>query len=396
MLSRSKMILLLCLFLLTLPTAAQETNLTRGCVENYDAAADYFPDKIETEYSTGFEVTYHGSYKVVTLKTPWPGAAAADSVTYLLVQCGTPTPEGFDDAVQVSVPVNNFAALSTTYLPYVEIYDLYDQLIGVDTLSTVSTAGILEKGAAGELVELAPNYELNLEVAVDLGAEIIMTYGFGFETDNYLQLEAAGLTTVLNGEFAETSPLARAEWGKFLALFFNKEAAAEAAFDAVVAEYTALAARVAQLEDRPTVFLNTPFEGTWYMAGGQSYMAQFLRDAGADYLWADDEGSATLFLDFEAVFDKAVDAEYWVNVNQFWFMPDDILQEDARFAEFAAYQNGRVYSNNLALTENFGNDFYETGVAYPNRILADLVAIFHPDLLPDHAFYYYRRLATGE
>jgi iron complex transport system substrate-binding protein len=32
----------------------------------------------------------------------------------------------------------------------------------------------------------------------------------------------------------------------------------------------------------------------------------------------------------------------------------------------------------------------------PDLILADLVAILHPDLLPDHEFVYYQHLAMGE
>jgi len=70
----------------------------------------------------------------------------------------------------------------------------------------------------------------------------------------------------------------------------------------------------------------------------------------------------------------------------------DILTEDARFGEFAAVNTGGVWINNLAVNENFANDFYESGVAYPNLILADLIAIFHPDLLPDHEFVFYRNL----
>ena len=33
--------------------------------------------------------------------------------------------------------------------------------------------------------------------------------------------------------------------------------------------------------DKPTVFVNTAYEGAWYMPGGESYAAILLRDAGA-------------------------------------------------------------------------------------------------------------------
>jgi iron complex transport system substrate-binding protein len=39
-----------------------------------------------------------------------------------------------------------------------------------------------------------------------------------------------------------------------------------------------------------------------------------------------------------------------------------------------------------------GNEYFETGPAHPDRILADMISIFHPELLPDHELYYYQKL----
>ena len=68
-----------------------------------------------------------------------------------------------------------------------------------------------------------------------------------------------------------------------IAVFYNEEAQAEALFNDVVAEYEALTELTANVAERPTVFANTPYEGTWYMPGGQSYTAQLFNTAGADY-----------------------------------------------------------------------------------------------------------------
>lgn len=175
-------------------------------------------------------------------------------------------------------------------------------------------------------------------------------------------------------------------------MFFNLEAEGETLFDDIAAQYNELTAMTADLEERPTVFTNTPYDGTWYMPGGNSFVAKLLADAGADYLWSDDESTGSLYLDFETVFERAADADFWVNAGGFWFSLDDALAEDERFEQFAAFQNGNVWSNNLALNEFGGNDYWEGGVANPQLVLADLIAIFHPDLLPDHQFVYYQQL----
>jgi len=371
------------------PTTNPDACLAEG---EYDENVDYFPEKITTEYTSGFSVEYFGSYKLLTVTAPWNDADEADVVQYLLVQCGAPVPTGYESAQVVTVPVTSAVSMSTTYLPYFDLYGILDYLVGVDMASLATNTAVLDKFADGELTEIAPNFELDIETALELNPELIFTYGFGFDTDSYHQLQDAGLPVALLGEFAETNPLARAEWGKFISVFFNAEGIAEAEFEAMTEDYMRLWELTGTVETRPTVFLNSPFDGTWYMAGGKGYMAQFLADAGADYLWADDEGTATLFLDFESVIDRAQNADFWLNGNQFWMTTADILTEDARFGEFAAVNTGGVWINNLAVNENFANDFYESGVAYPNLILADLIAIFHPDLLPDHEFVFYRNL----
>lgn len=396
--SRIRLVGLLALMALLVtfaPVGAQgpTQNLTDGCVENFDPDVDYFPDKIEVVNATGFEIEYFNHYKVVTVTRPWPGAGENDAVTYVLVQCGTPAPDDIDANAVIDVPVNTFVTMSTTYLPYVDLFGVIDGLVGVDMATLASNQAVLDKAEAGELLDIAPNFNVDIETAIVLEPELIFSYGFGFETDDYLPLMNAGLTVALNGEFAEITPLARAEWGKYLSLYFNAEAIAEADYNAILDEYAELSERAATAESSPTVFLNSPFDGVWYVPGGVSYMATFLRDANTDYLWSDDDSTGVLFLDFEAVYDVAADAEFWLHPNQFWFSADDAVDEDPRYAEFYALQAGNVWINNLTTNEMGANDFYESGAAYPNLILADLVAIFHPELMPDHEFVYYQRLA---
>jgi iron complex transport system substrate-binding protein len=68
------------------------------------------------------------------------------------------------------------------------------------------------------------------------------------------------------------------------------------------------------------------------------------------------------------------------------------LEEDPRFALFRAYREGKMYNNNRRTNGLGGNDFWESGRANPHKVLADLVAIFHPQILPDHEFVYYQTL----
>lgn len=367
---------------------APESNLTDACVENYDESVDYFPNKVEVTQAEGFTVEYFNNYKVVTVLTPFAGAA--QPAEYLLVQCGTPAPDGFDEAAVIEIPVGSIVAMSTTYLPALEELGLLDTLVGVDSTLYTTNETVIGMVENGSVAEIGNGPEVNVEVALDLEPDLIMTSATGTpDYDAHPALEEAGLPVVLNADYLDSSPLGRAEWVDFIALFYNEEAASEAWFGEVVTEYEMLAALAAGVEERPTVFVNTPFDGTWFLPGGQNYMAQLLRDAGADYLWSDDTGTGSLFLDFETVFDVASEADYWLNIGTFASL-GDLIAADDRFTEFAAFANGNVYNHDAITNENGGSDFFESGAVFPNLVLADLIKIFHPELVPDHEFVYYR------
>lgn len=371
-------------------TGAPTANLTDGCVDAFDANIDYFPEKLSLTHTAGFTVEYHNSYKVITVATPWPGAATAQQ--YVLVQCGAPAPAGFDKAQLIEVPVKSIVTMSTTYLPFLEAYGVLERLVGVDDVTYVNNPTVLAMAQADKLVQVGYGASVNVEQLLELAPDLIMTYGSGApESDAHPVLLNAGLKVAVNAEWLENSPLGRAEWGKFIALFFNKEAPAETFFADTVARYEELKAQVAAVAEKPTVLTDSAYQGSWYVAGGRSFTAQLLADAGAAYLWADDESSASIPLAFEAIFDKAADADYWINVGYVGSL-QELQAADERYTDFAAFQAGNVWNNNRQQNANGGNDYYESAVAHPDAVLADLIAIFHPELLPEHAFVYYQKL----
>jgi iron complex transport system substrate-binding protein len=371
------------------PAWTQDAATETACVEQYDADTDYFADKVELEYTEGFSVEYFNNYKVVTVLTPYPGAE--ETFTYVLVQCGTPAPDELPEgAVVIVVPVQSIVTMSTTYLPTLDLLGVTDTIVGMDEFDYTNLPSIRERIDSGELTEVGSGSTVNVEALLELEPDLIMNQTFG--TPDPILVDE-GLPVVINGDWVDTTPLGRAEWMKFIALFYNGEASAQEAFDGVVERYSALTELTADVETRPTVFTGSAYEGTWYMSGGGSYAAQLLRDAGAAYVNADDTSTGGLALDFEAAYDVALDAEFWINPDQlFWFTLDDVSATDTRYQDFAAFQNGNIYNNNASANESGWSAYYESGLSNPDIILADLITIFHPDLLPDHELVYYQRL----
>ncbi len=373
---------------------AQETNLTAACVETYDPAVDYFPDKVEPSHAEGFEIEYFNHYKVVRTLTPFPGAA--EPFEYVLVQCGTPAPEGYENAQMIAVPVERFVALSTTQLPHLKDLGHLDSLVALDSFLYVNTPEVVEMIEAGELVEVGSGSTIHVEQVLNLEADVVMANGYNPETDAHPVLMDAGVFTALNSEWLEPTLLGRAEWVKFTALFFNEEARANALFDHIVTEYEAvsdLAAGVPE-DERVTVLWNSfsIYSNSWIIPGQDTWVGELLADAGVNWVLMDAVPEGSQDMSFETVFDTGFDASVWIP-NAFQVnTADELLAQDARYADFAAFQAGRVYNDTARVNANGGNDFWETGVTNPHLILRDLVRIFYPDLLPDHELVFYRPL----
>lgn len=127
------------------------------------------------------------------------------------------------------------------------------------------------------------------------------------------------------------------------------------------------------------------------MPGGDSYVSNVISDAGANYLWSDDQGTGGIQIDFEAVYAKGITADYWINPGAANTIVD-ILGNDERLEDFESIETGRIFNSNNRVVRGVANDYWESSITKPDVILADLIKIFHPDLLPDHELYYYKQI----
>ncbi len=364
-----------------------------GCVENFEPGVNYFPKQATVNYAQGFSIEYHDNYKLLTVTQPWAGAD--QSFQYILLQCGTPLPEKLNDAMVIEVPIRSLVTMSTTYFSFLEQVGVLDALVGVDDLTYVYNERVHEMAKNDQIQVVgggAGGGVASVETLIELDPDVIMTSASGYaDYDAHPKLLEAGLPVVINGDYVENTPLGRAEWGKFIAAFFNKEVEAEKQFNEMAGRYEALKTLTAGLEEKPSVFVNTDFQGSWYMPGGESYAAILLKDAGADYLWADSEGTGAMPYSFEQVYELALEADFWLNVG-FASELGSLLAMDERYADFSAFRSGNVYNYSARVNANGGSDYFESGVAQPDVILADLISIFHPGLLTDHLLVYYMKL----
>jgi iron complex transport system substrate-binding protein len=187
----------------------------------------------------------------------------------------------------------------------------------------------------------------------------------------------------------ETDPLGRAEWIKFLGLLTGQQERADSLFRETESNYLKVRALVEGVTSRPTLMTGKKYGSPWYVPSGESYMARIYKDAGADYLFSYLPGTGGSPMSFETVLDKAIHADIWlIHYNQEEEMTYDMLESDYdSYSQFDAFRDRHIYGCNT----NYSL-YYEEVPTHPDYLLTELIALFHPHLLPQHEFRYFSPL----
>ncbi len=289
-----------------------------------------------------------------------------------------------NDGKIIETPVNRIVCLSASQLSYLDALDDIPKLLGVSNAEYVVSQEFKGLVESGQIIETGLGEHFKIETLINLAPDIVMVApqkGQSFQV-----LENAGLTVLPIGDYLESHPLGRAEWIKLFGLLTGKEKKALQIFDSIKKEYEQLRLLTVNIENRPSVITGKQYGGFWNLAGGKSYEAQFLADAGARYLWADDPSAGGLMLDFETVYHRGFEADYW---RFLVYSPDEFTYtmleaEDSRYVDFKAYREKQIITCNT-----LKKPFFQKGFLKPQVILADYIYIFHPSLLPDHKPVYY-------
>lgn len=355
----------------------KSTGISEGEQKNYAA--------------TGFKVQYFGTYQKLTVIDPWQ-KSANNQFDYFLLPKGTPIPDACKDQVVFSTPVKRVVCLSTTHIGFLDALKEVSSIVGLSGSAYLSNSEVKKGISESRVHEVGYERGLNYEMILQLKPDVVFAYGVGSEINTQLnKLHDLGIPVVLVGEYLEQSPLAKAEWVRFFAPFFQKEQQGDQLFDSIKVNYESLQAKISQVAARPSVLTGLPFKDTWWMAGGQSNLAVLIRDAGGKFLWGDNPSKEAFPVSLEEVFLRASKADFWINCGTVGTKAE-LLAYDQRFSELPAVIKSQIYNNNLRSTAGGGNDYWESGVMHPDLILQDLVHILHPEIDTRKEFYYFRKI----
>ena len=341
---------------------------------------------IAPRHAEGFQVRYTDAGCLVDIQDPQRGEK--ESFHFLLVPRGTKLAQVPAGYMPLEVPVERVVCMTSLQLSNFICLGELDRVAGVTSTRHLFNPDMKERLADGRTRKIGIEGNFDSEVILALDPDVILISPF--KRGGYEALRGVDIPLVPHLGYQEATPLGQAEWIKFVGLLCCEEEKANRIFDEIEARYNALKALTADVTERPVVLSGELHGGNWYVGGGRSFLAQIFRDAGGEYFLPDDTNAGGLNLDFETVYSQTANAQYWRIVNSYngTFSYDALQAEDARYADLNAFKNkGVIYCN---MREK---PFYESMPVQPDVVLADLIHIFHPELLPaDHQPVFYELL----
>lgn len=349
------------------------------------------PKEKLTKYAKNFYLEYHDNYKILHISKAFQ-EENNETFTFVLLPDGVKKPNEYSDNQVIKIPVKRIAFTATTQLAYLSFVDDYDKIVAVGKTSNIYDSTLRKYLEKENIPEIGIDQSLNSELLFSIQPDLLITGGTPYGTYSiYQALMDAGIPVIVFSSWLETHPLGRLEWVKILAALTNQEEKVYKKFDEIEKAYLETKQLTQNVKHKPKIFKGLNHKNTWYTNGKDSYLAQYLKDAGADYHWQDKKGNL-LTLDFEEVYPVGITHDYWLNPGMHIHSKEDLINQDQRYQDFKAFQSGKIYNNNRRMLSKGGQDYSQSGAVNPHIILKDLVKIFHPDLLPNHQLYYYKKI----
>lgn len=345
--------------------------------------------EINIEYANGFSIQKFSDFTKVIVHSPWQDAEK--DLVYLLKHKNVNIPESESYDAIIELPIQKLVVTSTTHIPALITLNKIDKLVGFPNLDYISSEEARALINSGKVKELGKNESLNTEILLSIEPDIVFSFAIEGQNKTLNQIQNSGIPVVYNGDWLENDVLGKAEWIKFFGAFLGELDASVDAFEDVKTAYNSLKGKAEELDKKPTVISGAMHQDPWYLPYGTSWQAQFFEDANADYVYKHTEGKGSAAFSFEKVLQDANNADIWISPGPFTSY-SQLLESNLHYKKFEAFQEKNIYTMASTTGETGGVLFYELGPSRPDLVLKDLVKIFHPEILENEKFTFFKPL----
>lgn len=345
-----------------------------------------FCDTLHIEYSRLLHIERHADYTLATIADPWTKNTFLHQ--YALVPEKADEPTDLPDGITtIRIPLKKMCVSTAVHV------NLFRQLNALDHVGSVCDAGYIMDSTVirqihdGKIRNAGGSMSPNTERITQLNTDAILMSPF--KGTSYGVIEKTGIPIVECADYMETSALGRAEWIKFYGMLVGKEHEANALFHKIKSNYLSLKRLADTVRQRPKLLVDMMNARTWYLPGGNSIYGELFADAGADYSIGDKTLSGTQSLSLEKVMTTALDADVWIikygRNDDFTYSA--LTNENSVYGKFRAFKTRKIYGCNTVKVP-----FYDEAPFRPDLLIADMIKIFHPQLLPHHKLKFYSPL----
>lgn len=338
------------------------------------------------KYAQGFDIQYYNGYKKLIIKSPYPDADQYQE--FILI---SDKERNFDGSNKLFIPIKKVVATSTTHIPMIEILGETNSLIGFPSTDYISSRKTRERIKKGLVTDLGNEQNFNTELLINIQPDALIAFSMGNSNKRFQTFEKNGIPVIYNGDWLEETPLGRAEWIKFFGALYNKDKEADRIFAEIESAYLEAKKIALQAKKSPSLMSGVLFKDQWNLPAGESFTAQFYKDANTNYIWKESKGQGSLVLSFESVLEKAENAEYWIGSGYYTSL-EELKNANAHYEQFKPFKSKAIYSFSKRRSENGGVEYFEFGPMQPHIVLKDLIKVTHPELMPGYEPYFLQRL----
>ena len=342
---------------------------------------------IPMKYAENLTLIKGEGYTEAILRNPWDTTAILR--TYLLIDKDQPVPDHLPEGTIVRTPLSKALVYTATHCNLINELGAVKSIGGICEIQYIKVPAIIEGCKNGTIVNAGEGTNPDIEKIIDLHPDALLLSPYE-NSGGHGQVEKLKIPIIECADYMETSALGSAEWIRFYGMLFGREALADSIFAEVEKNYNELKALANSQANKPKLMCELKSGSAWYTPGGRSTTGRLYKDAGAEYLFAHYPNSGAVPLSFETVFEKAEGADIWLmKYNHPTDKTLSSLREDyAPYAQFKAFKDKQVYGCNTAYMK-----YYEDFPFHPDKVLKDLIKIFHPSLLPEYELNYFSKLA---
>lgn len=341
------------------------------------------------QYAQGFEIKQLIDFKKITIKSPYPNSE--NDLKYFLVNDKTDLTQFESSDILIQIPIQQIVVTSTTHIPMLELLDVQNTLVGFPNTKYISSEKTRILIDENKIQELGIDSNINTEILIDLQPNLVMAFAMSSGNKSLSTIEKSGIPVIYNGDWLEETPLGRAEWIRVFGALYDLDKKADSIFKRIEKNYNDAKKIAVNSSSTPSVLAGVMFKDIWNLPAGESFVAQFLKDANTNYLWSDTYGTGSLQLNFENVLDKGKEAEVWIAPGHYT-SKEQLLSASKHYNEFDAFNKNNIYTFANKKGETGGVIYYELAPTRPDLVLKDIIKIAHPELLDDYEFTFFEKM----